>query len=552
MPATKPTHLNRIIRLLPGLLCLAGVAACYLMIDLKGISTDEGFRLWIINGGQGRAADGTATASYETVLNAVEPYAYQPGYYLLQNTLMRLFERQDVLFFRHLNVALLALCLLGLMRLSRDWSVWPRAFLIGFFAFNSYLIMHVLQIREYIAAVAFYIWSTGLVLSLDRRRLDDEWADIGWFAGYGVLLTLGFYVQTWVVFPAIGQGIFLIFRRRPQFWRFNIHLALSYVLVFSLTWPYLKSHVQKINIGLWERAHVTLSGQLHQGFNLVLSGHLPGHDRFTGLLPVAWLALLGIGFWCWLCRRETLAQEYVSECSRHAWLMILCICLPLAFQVAYFLKVEPLSVWPRYFIVHYFFLTWLIALAFRTLHAVCAAGSVRRLCQASLLSASSLVAISAIYQVRSYWHDPYFDTSLTPASDWRVGTAALAPLLRPDDALLAHDFITGATMTFTHPQIHPVLLETDLAKTDLNAFRRVVYLEAPLYQSSTARVVAHLASLGFVHQAEPVVAPNGQGTLPEWRVFIFSRELQVPLPSCGTYSPQRKSCCGLASAYFLP
>ena len=50
--------------------------------------------------------------------------------------------------------------------------------------------------------------------------------------------------------------------------------------------------------------------------------------------------------------------------------MLLCISVSLAFQIGYFYKVENLSVWPRYFIIHYFFLTWLLALAFCYLHTL--------------------------------------------------------------------------------------------------------------------------------------------------------------------------------------
>ncbi|MBI2513688.1 MAG: hypothetical protein HYV96_17110 [Opitutae bacterium] len=514
----------RLSRFLPGLLCLAALAAVLLMIDLKGISTDEGFRLWITNGGQPRALGATPDATWTDVLAAVNPYAYQPGYYLLQNTLMRAAARQDLNFFRLTNIAFFALCLWGLLRLSRPWAAWPRAFLVGLFAFNAYLIMHVLQIREYIVATAFYIWSTQIVLALDRRQLGDEWKDIGWFVGYGLLLSATFYVQTWIVFPAIGQGAFLVLRRRPQFWRFHAHLAVCYLLVFSSTWPYLQSHSQKVNVGLWEREHVTLVGQLLQGFNLVLSGHLPRHDTFTMALPWAWLGLLAAGAWWTIRRRSELPAAFVAETSRQAWLMLVCIAMPLAFQVAYFFKVEPLSVWPRYFIVHYFFLTWLIALAFRTLHEASGAPTRRRTALTVLTTATALLAVSAAYQVNSFRRDPYLDTSLSTVSDWRVGTAALAPTLRPDDVLLTHDFITRATLTFTHPTAHRVLILDELEKVALPERGRLVYLEQALYRQNTSDVVVRLRALGFRRiEASALVDANGT-PLSEWKLFAFTRD----------------------------
>jgi len=523
---SAPSALStRFARWLPHLLCAAAVVACTAMMDLKGITTDEGFRLWLINGGHHLVPGSAPTATWNQVLTAVNPFAYQPAYYLFQNTLMRVAERQDLAFFRSVNLVFFALCLWGLLRLSRSWAVWPRAFLVGLFAFNAYLFMHVLQIREYIVALAFYIWSTQLVLALDRRTLEREWADIGCFLGYGLLLGAAFYVQTWIVFPAIGQGVFLLFRRRTQFWRFGAHLAICYLLVFSLTWPYLRTHSQKINVGLWERAHVTLSGQLYQGFKLVLSGHPPGHDWFTALLPVAWLALLFGAAGLILRRRPQLPADFTAECTRQSWLMILCGALPLAFQIAYYFKVEPLSVWPRYFIVHYFYLTWLIALAFRTIHTARDTGLRPARRRAVLVGASALLVVSGLYQLRSFHRDPYFDTSLSPGSDWRVGTAALAPLLRPGDVLFSTDFITRATITFTRRTTpSPVLLE-DLAHTDTTPIKRLVYLEQDLHRSSTPEHIAQLRQLGFGQvQVSDLPAPDGSGPLPQWRVLVFTRE----------------------------
>lgn len=524
MTPTPPTASSRLAGFLPGLLCVVALLSVWLMLDLKGISTDEGFRLWITNGGQPRALGARPNASWEQVLAAVDPYAYQPGFYLLQNTLMRAAERQDLNFFRLTNLAFFTLCLWGLLQLSRTWAVWPRAFLIGLFAFNAYLIMHVLQIREYIVATAFYVWSTHLVLALDRRKLEREWTDIAWFVAYGLLLSAAFYVQTWIVFPAIAQGAFLVLRRRPQFWRFHAHLAVCYLLVFSLTWPYLQSHSQKINVGLWEREHVTLVGQLLQGFNLVLSGHLPRHDAFTMVLPWAWLSLLAAGVWWTVRRRRELPVAFVAETARQAWLMTVCIAIPLAFQIAYFFKVEPLSVWPRYFIVHYFFLTWLIALAFRTLHEASGAPMRRRAALIVLTAATVLLTLSAVYQVNSFRRDPYLDTSLSPESDWRVGAAALAPTLRPDDVLLTHDFITRATLTFTHPTAQAVLIFDELENAKLPAGGRLVYLEQALYRQNTANVIARLRALGFVRVEERVLTDAKGTPLAQWKLFAFTRD----------------------------
>lgn len=516
---------SRTLRILPLLLCLAALGAHLWLIDLKGISTDEGIRLAIINGGQPcRPGPVPDSATWDAVLDTISPYAYQPAYYLLQNTLMRLADRQDLRFFRGVNIGFLALALLGLLTLSRQWAPWPRAFLIGLFAFNAYLIMHVLQIREYIGAVALYIWGSWLVLRLDRRVLQSEWRDIAWFAAYGLMLTLGFYLQSWTVFPAIGQGLFLVLRRRAQSWRFLAHLAFSYLLVFSLTWPYLRANQQKVNIGLWETEPVTLLGQLSNGFHLVFSGHVVDHDRFTGFLPWVWLVMLLSAVWVLLRRRTTLAPEFAGECVRQAWLMGLCISVTVAFQIAYFFKVEPLSVWPRYFVVHYFFCVWLIALAFRLLHAARARMNHRGVLTTGLVALSLLLGASMAYQVRSYRLDPYFDTSLSRLSDWRAGTPLLAGNITADDVLLSQDFITASTLTFTRPLANRILYFQDIEAADLDSTRRLVYLEPAYAMAGRAALSARLALRGFGPPREIAHTSYANDSSPGyWRVLAFQR-----------------------------
>ena len=279
----KPTALALRLILLLG--CLLIIAIYALLMDLKGISTDEGFRLWIINGGAALVhGEPAADASWARVLEANRPYAYQPLYFLIQNSLMRVLPAGGLNFFRSVNLVFLGLCLLGLLALSREWRLVPRLFLLGVFSFNAFLFMHVLQIREYIAGVAFYIWSTWVVLELNQREPGRLQTDAVWFVAYGVLLTIGFYLQSWVVFPAIGQLLFLLLRRRARWWRFLALLALACTIVLCATVPYLVTHQLKMNVGLWASESESVQSHLSSGFHLVLTGHVAGHARFTEFL----------------------------------------------------------------------------------------------------------------------------------------------------------------------------------------------------------------------------------------------------------------------------
>ena len=69
--------------------CVLIIATYTLLIDLKGVSTDEGIRLAIINGGEAFGLNEPSShASWAKVLETNAPYAYQPLYFLIQNTLM--------------------------------------------------------------------------------------------------------------------------------------------------------------------------------------------------------------------------------------------------------------------------------------------------------------------------------------------------------------------------------------------------------------------------------------------------------------------------------
>lgn len=525
MTARPPVFGPRLV-LLP--LCLVIIAVYARMMDLKDISTDEGFRLWIIHGGQSLVrGEPAADASWARVIEANRPYAYQPLYFLIQNSLMRVLHAEGLNFFRSVNLAFLGLGLLGLLVLSRTWRLAPRLFLLVVFSFNAFLFMHVLQIREYIAGVAFYVWSTWVVLELDRRELDRPRADAAWFAGYGVLLTAGFYLQSWVVFPAIGQGLFLLLRRRARWGRFLALLALAYGIVLATTAPYLLGHQQKVNVGLWASDHEPLEAHLSQGFHLLFAGHLPGHSRFTDFLFWFWPVMLAGGAFLFVWDRTSLrAPAMAVESRRQGLLMVLCIMVSLAFQVGYTLLIENLAVWPRYFVIHYFFLVWLIALSFRYMWELrtTAAGWTRHGLTMVAAILGAVLAASAAYQVRSFRADPYLDTGQNSVANWHNVAVSLARHLRPGDVVMTSDFINRATLTFTRPIAHEVIVLAELERHEPTPTSRLVYLEPAGLRAGRDELVSRLLARGYSAPEEsPVRGTDGVGITRDWSILIFSR-----------------------------
>lgn len=505
------------------------ILACYgAMINRKDIiSTDEGMRLAIVNGGAGYTSGVTSPApTWNQVLEMNRHCAYQPLYFLLLNTLMRVTGSHELVIFRSAGIAFLALCLIGLLMLSRAWSLVPRLFLLGLFSFNAYLFMHVLQIREYTAGLAFYIWSTWLVLQLDARELGRRWADAPWFAGYGILLTLGFYLQSWVVFPAIAQGCFLLARRPGERLRFYGHLGLSYFIVLAATVPYLLGNPQKANVGRWATDGLDLWPQLSTGFHLVLAGHLPAQHHFTDLLFWLWLTGIALGAGVALGRGPS---RGLSENDRRAGrLVLLCSLSALAFQIGYAVRVETLSLWPRYFVIHYFFLTWLIALGFHWLWTQRSDARQPRVARMGSYASAALLVVatgSAIFQTSSYYRDPYLDTGYNSVSNWQTWTRDLARVLQPDDVLLMHDYIIRATLTIQLPIANRQLLLHEAEDADLREARRVVYLESSFSLPERGKLEAALLGQGFPHLQEiPMYSADTRSELSEPRILVFSRD----------------------------
>ena len=512
--------------------CLLVVAIFGSMIALKGISTDEGIRLGIMNGREAYSANyPTTQATWSDVLEGNSGSNYQPLYFLLQNSVMRITQSQNMPVLRLTNIFFLLVCLVGLIALTSSWRLIPRLFFIGLFSFNAYLLMHVLHIREYILGVAFYIWSCWLVLKLDQRSLTHFRADIGWFAVYGLFLILGFYIQTWVVFVAIGQFLFLLIRRRLNRLRFYAHLAASYALVWYATLPYLIANSAKVSVGRWGAEGTAVAPQLLVGFQLLFSGHVV--HKVVGIFEVL--------FWFWsIVFVSSLAiiaakwnhgipAETNTEMKRRGLLAILCFGSALAFQIIYCLQIDNLSVWPRYFLIHYFFLTWLIALGFNALYEFCRQSPpnsiARRFSLTCIATLGIMMTVSAVAQTRSYYRNPFLDTGLKHDSNWTVWADQLSEYITENDVVISHDFISRATLTFTHPFTNEVILLHELESAELTGVNRLVYMESSYSIHERETLLQRMQAVGFSQlESHPMIKADGITKDPGWMILIFTRE----------------------------
>jgi hypothetical protein len=172
------------------------------------------------------------------------------------------------------------------------------------------------------------------------------------------------------------------------------------------------------------------------------------------------------------------------------------------------------------------FFTWLLALAFEYLHDLAAQWRAARLAVAGALR---VALAAAVYQVRSYHRHPMFDTGLTPLHNWRVLTAALARHLGPGDRLVAADFETRSTVSFTRPLAEPVLLREELAGFDAGTVCRFLYLN--LIWDHARRVdMTYRMSLVDLTAVREVRLPyaDGSGVVPDRQLVIFERPADIP------------------------
>ena len=513
--------------------CLVVVATYLICCDLKSISTDEGIRLWIINGGQPfDLSEPQRIGTWSDVLQTLSPYAYQPLYFLIQNTIARVAESNNVFLFRVFNIFLLWLSLRGLLQLSKGWAALPRFFLVGLFSFNAYLFMHVLQIREYTAGVCFYVWSTQLVLQLASRPSFCRPHDKLEYAAYGLLLTIGFYTQSWIVFPAIGQFLYLAAKRWRDGWSIVRRVAITYSIVFACCAPYLLNHPSKIDVGRWGAESSNPWPLLSDGIHLVVSGHLSQTGGLATVLSWLWPGLIVVAVLFALSQRRTqrTAQE-ATPLIHQAALMCCCIGVTVVFQLGYFYGRENLSLWPRYFVVHYFFFTYLVSIAFKHLDDYSQDRSTNRFLRSASMAikvaAFIFMLVSSAYQTRSFYLNPYLDTGLSRTYSWRTLGAAIGENARAGDAVLFSDHVVRATMTYAYPLRPPAFLLSDLGSAPLDQFQSIVYIEQAALRPSREAVLAQAMSRGFcLFQEVPIMESGGNAVLTDWRIIVFRRDQQ--------------------------
>ena len=420
-----------------------------LSLDLKGIWTDEGYRYRLLAGGQTWQEynqSRTFGTSSRVIAAVISNSQYFPLFYLIDNAVIRLARSHSDLLLRVVNVLWLLLGLQGLLRFFRGYAEAARFFALAIFALNGFLMMHVMQVREYPLYLTLLIWSSCLLFEILELPADasrrHRWTLL---IGYGVLMGLFFYTQPYSVF-ALAAQIAMVLTVKTNRLVFFRQIAVSYAIAVAITAPWILSRLHAgLRVGLWDTRPATLAlllELLKKGFGSVLiyqswTGH-PLLQAFVVVIviviPAAWIMDFRSGI----------------ALNRRALYELLTAAFFFVFQVAYFYFDQPLSLWFRYFVAYQFAFVVLATCAFSSFYNF-AAKQQQRYWRASPLVLLLFVAVAGLQQVHLYREDPFMDTSMSAACNWRTITLAMAGHIKPDETVVYYNPLLAWTMGVTYP-----------------------------------------------------------------------------------------------------
>jgi hypothetical protein len=437
------------------------IALLYVIsIDLKGIWTDEGNRFTLLSGGQswGEYARSGSFGPSSKVLNAVlERSQYLPLFYLIDNAVIRLAGSHSDLLLRLVNLLWLMLSLQGLLRFFRNYSEMTRLFAIFILALNGFMLMHVMQIREYPLYLALQIWSSCLLMEIlelpPNTPTRSRWP---LFAAYGALLGFFFYSLAYSVFTIAAQVVMALARKKNLFVSLR-QMALSYAIAAVTIAPWIVLRLRAgINVGLWDSRPATLA-LLFESFktgvgSLLIYNSWTGHPLMQAFVVIV---IAGIPF-AWI-----LAARLGEHPDPRAVYALLTGAFFFLFQVAYFFLNQPLSVWFRYFVGYSFGYVVLATCAFSFFQRYAAKREQwywRALAPAILL----FVCAAGLQQVRLYRDDPFMDTSMSAGCDWRAIALAMLRQVRSDETVVYYNPLLAWTINARYPLFPNEMIYSDV------------------------------------------------------------------------------------------
>ncbi len=419
-----------------------------LALDLRGIWGDEALRLRPINGGpfldaEGHVHIGTYAGVLDRVLN---DSLFQPAYHVLQHTVVRLAGSRDIVLLRGVNLCLmLGACLLLWQLTARFRHVWARWATVVWFGAHGYMMMHVLQVREYPLLMLVILATGALFFRMLAQTNATRWpACIPWVLAWAGMCAFAFYTHLWALYFCVLTTPLALLRREHRN-AFLCVLAAAWVLgaILMAPWMGLDQFLGgKVQVHSWDPRPATL-GLWWEGMRTGWGHLLFGNGS---VLPVAVLAMvLGVGI-CSLTttawwRRRALGYDPIP-----LW-CLWCMAGYFGFQTLYFIVVEPMSLWPRYFVCYHPFLALLLGWCIDKLYATSTDGLRRALAQIAVL----LIAFQGIWHVVRHYQDPNLDAGF----DMREKTAHLEAVTRPHEPIFVSHEVSYLGLTYGWSQHNP-------------------------------------------------------------------------------------------------
>jgi hypothetical protein len=423
--------------------------------DLKGIWNDDAVRLTIANGGLAKAGiesrHGHPGHSVD-VIKTIGRFAVQPAYPLLVNRILRLTHSYSVIPIVTTNLLIFLLSAVGIYLLARSLlSVWGALLSVLLYLWNGFAMVHVLQVREYPLVLCLFVWNTFFFYWLFTASLSSG-RRIFWWIALAHCLTGGaaLYTTYWAFFFLWPQAVIalLALRRNPRP-ALTVWASLG---VAGLSWlPWLlkmpRMGTFEGGLGLFDRRPSSLTlllARLHGGTEHLLIG-----SQQTGL------SLLTIYYWLLLIVLISgvvyFGLRFPRQCFEIQHLVLTIIGF-LVFQIGYFFGREPLSTWPRYFILY---LPYVVLLLPVTISRVLSRWSVPVGRKAWVyLGILLIVAASGLAQIHNNYVNPYVDHG----PDFRKVYRYLISRVSPKDKIVVGLTTNRMALRYYWPTPHRIEL----------------------------------------------------------------------------------------------
>jgi hypothetical protein len=467
--------------------------------DLKGIWTDEGLRLQLMNGNRQwqRQMMSPEFAPPSEVLQAVAPYAYQPFYYLLGNALFRLGNTDSDILIRGINILFLFLSLAGLHRFARDWDWRVRIFLILTYALNGYMMLHVMQVREYPLYQAILIWSSAIFFDLLETPFDAPsrrfWRLLGL---YVFLVVLGYYTHIYLLFTFPLHALFAFFRAEQRR-RFLFTLTGAYFTAGLAALPWL-AYAYRMNPN---RHDSVLLDHRPQTFDLLVTLVTSGFWQIFAYWDqhkISWLESYAV--LAGLVVFATVVYAFRSWRSLDIRFLFGVASLTsfLGFQITYFFLRQPMSLWTRYFIGNYFGVTVCLALAFHWLLQRSDSSRDSSLFWRVAPALAVVLSTAAGFgQISRFRESPFVDTILSKDCQWDQPSRAIMGFARPEDTVVFYHPMQAWTMSRFYQGLARESNYDEVLYGQFLPTRTVWMLDTNVELERVPTVIARLESMGY-------------------------------------------------------